>query len=219
MPYIQLTAVKHIREAGIQTTYGKGDWVNVGKQTALLWLSDGTAVIPGPDASKMEVVTKLIGPGCGVRVLGKGAGPWPSQGFGNCLKALKFSAGPMALPYSYTMIWSPTSSITPRQVLVGFSQIVSRKGRLSWEMVARLVGRCLARDVGTKEEQAKTEALVGDLRIPVYDTGVLWIRKTAKTEQLVRRWAAAIQAGEDKAHSFLRTLYAEGILLCTLPAE
>ena len=221
MPYIRLTAVKHIRKAGVQATYGKGDWVDVGKQTALMWLADGTAEIPGPDPTKVEVIAELIGPGCGVRVLGKSAGPWPrqSQGFGNCLKALKFSTGPLALPYPYTMIWTPTVRITPRQVLIGFSQIVSRKGRLSWEMVARLVGRSLARDVGSKEEQAKTKALIGDLRIPVYDTGALWIRKTTKTEQLIRRWVGAIQAGEDKAHSFLRTLYAEGILLCTLPAE
>lgn len=219
MPYIRLRTVKHIRRGGIQTTYHKGDWVDVGKQTALIWLANGTAEIPGPDPTKMEVVQELIGPGCGVRVLGKGAGPWSSQGFGNCLKALKFSTGTLALPYPYTMIWTPAVHITPQQVLIGFSQIVSRKGRLSWEMVARLAGHHLARDVGTKEEQAKTEALIGDLRIPVYDTGVLWVRKTAKTERLIRRWAAAIQAGEDEVHSFLRTLYAEGILLCTLPAE
>jgi hypothetical protein len=219
MPFVRVTAVKHIRRAGIQTTYHRGDWINVGKQTALSWLADGTAEIPGPDPTKMEVVKELIGPGCGVRVLGKGAGPWPSQGFGNCLKALKFSVGALALPYPYTMIWTPTVRITPQQVLIGFSQIVSREGKLSWEMVARLAGHHLARDVGTKEEQAKTKVLIGDLRIPVYDTGVLWVRKTVKTESLIRRWARAIAAGENEAHSFLRALYVEGILLCTLPVE
>lgn len=218
MPYIRLTCVKHIRKAGIQTTYHPGDWVDVGKQTAALWLADGTAEIPGPDHTKMEVVKELIGPGCGVRVLGKDAGPWPSQGFGNCLKALKFSTGPMALPYPYTMLWRPSTKVTPQQVLIGFSQIGSSKGQLSWEMVAQLAGRHLARDVGTKEEQAKTEALIGDLRIPVYGTGALWVRKTKKTERFISRWATAVKAGEDEAHAFLRTLYTEGILLCTLPA-
>jgi hypothetical protein len=219
MPYVRLKAVKHIRRAGVQTTYHKGDWVNVGKQSALVWLADDTAEIPGPDPTKMEVVKKLLGPGCGVRVLGKGVEPGAGQGFGNCLKALKFSSGPRALPYRYTMIWSPTVGVTPQQVLIGFSQIVSRKkGSLSWEMVARLAGTQLARDVGTSAEQSKTEALIGDLRIPIYDTRVLWVRKTKKTEKLINQWAAAIGAGEDEAHAFLRALYTAGVLLCTLPA-
>jgi len=167
----------------------------------------------------MEVVKNLLGPGGGVRVLGKGKESWSNQDFGNCLKALEFSTGPVALPYQYPMLWDPSASVTPQRVLIGFSQITSKeKGQLSWEMVARLEGHYLARDVGTKAEQAKTRDLIGDLRIPVYDIRVLWIRKTAKTESLIRRWTAAIQAGEDKAHAFLRTLYTEGVLLCTLPS-
>jgi hypothetical protein len=205
----------------VSKCYHPGDWVDVGKQTALAWLADGSAEIPGPDASKMEVVKGLLGPGCGVRV-------WPKEpkgefksSFGNCLKALKFSLGPIALPYRYTMLWKPSAQVTPRLVLIGFSQITDeKKSQLSWEMVARLVvGNKMARDVGTDEEQAKTKALVGDLRIPVYDTGVLWARKTKATEGLIGRWTEAIKNGEDETHAFLRALYTEGILLCTLPAE
>jgi len=219
MPYIRLKAVKHIRKAGIQKTYHKGDWVEVGRQAALAWLADGTAEIPGPDASKMEVVEKLLGPGCGVRIRSKVVRVGTKANFGNCLKALKFSLGPIALSYRYTMLWKPSAKITPRLVLVGFSQIVhSKKGQLSWEMVARLMKDKMARDIGAEEEKVKTQALVGDLRIPVYDTGVLWIRKTERTQRLISRWVAALKRGEDEAHAFLRALYAEGVLLCTLPA-
>ena len=219
MPYIRLKRVKHIRVAGVSRNYHPGDWVEVGKQTALAWLADGSAEIPGPDASKMEVVKDLLGPGCGVRVLGK----VPESGrdaFGNCLKALEFSSGPIALPYRYTMLWKPSAQVTPRLVLIGFSQIADeKKGQLSWEMVARLVaGNKMARDVGTDEEQAKTKALVGDLRIPVYDIGVLWVRKTKATEGFISRWTKAIKNDEDETHAFLRALYAERVLLCTLPA-
>jgi hypothetical protein len=117
------------------------------------------------------------------------------------------------------MIWSPTTPITPQQVLIGFSQVISKKdGQLSWEMVARLARNRLARDIGSEGERAKTEALIGDLRIPVYDTGVLWARRTPATEGFIKRWASAISAEEDRAHAFLRALYVEGILLCTLPS-
>jgi hypothetical protein len=169
----------------------------------------------------MEVVKDLLGPGCGVRVRSKDSGFETKSSFGSCLKALEFSSGPIALPYRYTMLWKPSAQMTPRLVLIGFSQIVGeKKGQLSWEMVARLVaGNKMARDVGTDEERAKTKALVGDLRIPVYDTGVLWARKTKATERLFRRWTKAIENGENETHAFLRALYAEGVLLCTLPAE
>lgn len=216
MPYIRLTRVKHIRVGGVQKTYHKGDWVDVGKQAATLWLADGSAEIPGPDPTKMEVIKELLGPGCGVRVLqGTYGATRKGKSFGNCLRALKFSSGAIALPYRYTMIWKPSAKVTPQQVLIGFSQITSE---FSWEMVARLAGSQMARDVGSEAERAKTEALIGDLRIPVYDTRVLWVRKTKATEGLIRRWTASIRAGEDEAHAFLRALYVERILLCTLPA-
>lgn len=219
MPYIRLTRVKHIKTAGVQQCYRPGDWVKVGKQTALQWLSDGSAEIPGPDASKMAVIKKLLGPGCGVRVRQRHLPSQLKQGFGNCVKSLEFSPGPLALPYQYTMLWHPAVSVTPQLVLIGFSQIASTSaGQLSWEMVARLKGTELARDVGSIEEQASTKAIVGDLRIPVYDTKVLWVRKTPKTSKLIHQWASAIKAGEDEAHAFLRALYTGGVLLCTLPA-
>lgn len=219
MPYIRLKRVKHIRVAGVQECYHPGDWVEVGKQTALLWLNDGSAEIPGPDASKMEVVKELIGTGCGVRMRHEGSAASLEQSFGNCLRALKFSLGSIALPYQYTMLWDPSAGVTPQQVLIGFSQITAEeKGQLTWEMVARLTGSHLARDTGSEAERAKTKALIGDLRVPVYDTRILWVRKTKKTEELIERWATAIKEGENEAHAFLRALYTEGILLCTLPA-
>jgi len=220
MPYIRLRRVKHIRKGGVQKSYHPGDWVKVGKQAATLWLSDGSAEVPGPDASKMKVIKTLLGPGCGVRMWPKRTEVELESSFGNCLKALEFSSGPIALPYQYTMLWHPTARVTPQQVLIGFSQIAPQEHeQLSWEMVARLAGNKLARDVGSKIEQAKTEALIGDLRIPVYDTRVLWVRRTKATTGLVSQWTKSMEAGEDEAHAFLRVLYVAGILLCTLPAE
>ena len=53
MPYVRVVRAKHIRKGGVQQSYYKGDWVNVGKQTALAWLADGSAEVPGPDPTKM----------------------------------------------------------------------------------------------------------------------------------------------------------------------
>ena len=44
--WIQLLQPKTIDRAGVNTRFNTGDWVDVGKHTALLWISDGTAHIP-----------------------------------------------------------------------------------------------------------------------------------------------------------------------------
>ena len=77
----------------------------------------------------------------------------------------------------------------------------------------------LARDIGSDEERAKTEELIGDLRLPVYDTNLLWVRQTPATGYVMRMWANELAHGADEQHSFLRAIYSTRILLCTLPPQ
>ena len=133
---------------------------------------------------------------------------------------LPLTYGGLGLPYPSTLIWTPGVQVSPGAVWRGFARLHdTRDMGEPWEILAVLIaGEKLARDVGSATERKKTEAAVGDLRLPVYDTGVLWVRKTPVTERLVARWGVEVEGGADESHAFLRALYGERAMLCTLPA-
>ena len=45
--WIQLTSVQHIEQRGEMRAYHPGDWIEVGKQIAMLLLSKGEAILTG----------------------------------------------------------------------------------------------------------------------------------------------------------------------------
>ena len=77
----------------------------------------------------------------------------------------------------------------------------------------------LAGDIGTAIDKARTLELIGDLRIPVYDPNLVWIRRTEATKEIVKFWCDELQSGADPRHAFLRAIYSRGVALCTLPAN
>jgi len=64
-----------------------------------------------------------------------------------------------------------------------------------------------------------TEEVIHDLRVPVYDTRVRFIRRNRTTERLMGLWYEERQQGE--ALAFLRALgrVQPKPLICALPAE
>ena len=198
-------------EDGQQKQARPGDWVEVGKHRARQLLAEGTAEIPEPHrrAEAQELDR------CGVVVRG-GEMPGPAY-FG----VLRHQAGEPALPYEYTVIWEPSLQVPLQGIEAGLMRLMSAElfpDGDSWEALATLVSlTTLAGDVGSKGEQCKTEVVVGDLRLPVYDPRLLWIRKTPATEKLIDLWASELIKGSDEQHSFLRSLYSSRIMMCTLP--
>lgn len=150
---------------------------------------------------------------CGVVVR---ADEMPDVAFG----MLRHALGELALPYDYTILWEPSLPITIQALEMGLMRLSGAElaSEDSWEALATLISlSTLAGDVGSPEEQEKTKEAIGDLRLPVYDTRLLWIRKTPATEGLIEAWAAELAEGADEQHAFLRALYASRIMMCTLP--
>jgi len=126
--------------------------------------------------------------------------------------------GRLALPWKRTVILGPGASISTTSIVIGLSRIEVGHG-VGWEMAVMLKDmRKLARDVGTEEEKAKTLDAVGDLRLPVYDTSMLWVRRTKATKDWLAAFRDELEAGADEMHAFLRILYMRRLMLCTLPA-
>ena len=75
----------------------------------------------------------------------------------------------------------------------------------------------LAKDVGSDEDRKRTEAVVRDLRVPLYACELLFVQKTADGLALLNAWEEAGKQGGDQRMAFLRALYQVKPRFCALP--
>jgi len=75
----------------------------------------------------------------------------------------------------------------------------------------------LAQDVGTPAERKRTAKLTLDLRIPLYEPGLLFIRSSEAGLALLETWRAECQRGDDERLAFLRALHIVKPKFCALP--
>jgi len=114
-----------------------------------------------------------------------------------------------ALDSARTLFWDTAYNLRAELLPVGFYRL------RNWQVVAPLYSyQRLARDLGTPDDRAKTEAVIHDLRVPVYDVRCLFIRRCSETEELLRLWQA--ETG-DRLLAFMRALYQVKPILCALP--
>lgn len=212
MPYVVLNYVKNIRVRGELKTFQAGDTVNVGKQTALEWIIDGTAKDPfgqmGPPIIPKDTTEFGI-----VAVAKKGS--VPLGGLGVYAKTLPITYGLPKVTHKYTCIWSPAKRVTPSMLNYGFLRVLD-----TWEMAAMLKSLTQqAGDIGSPKEQARTLKAVGSLKLPIYDARLVWVRRTEASVAVIKQWCTEVQRKADTYHSFLRALYANKAMMCTLPMD
>lgn len=201
--WIRLLSTKYIDIRGKQTKFSPGDWVEVGRQTALLWVNQGAAEIPNPERwGKFDI------PGeAGVRVLANIEGIYPA--LAPFSENLVISNGPVELPYQRTMLWNPRQYLRRELVPLGFYLLDTWQIALPLQDYQRLAIR-----IGSDEERACTQKIIHDLRVPLYSTDLMFIKKCDVTEQLIELWQTG---GGDSSLSFLRALYLTKPLVLALP--
>lgn len=194
---------------GVRETFQPGDWLQVQPRDLLRYQAEGKIKTPG-DILKATFDFSHAG------VLRLGNTPiLPLGDFG-----LQQEAGDYpALPWEYTLI-TARMAVNVQNAALGFLRVEERTGYDAWELAAQLKsGYPLAESAGTPEERALTLATLGDLRIPLYDTSLLWVRRTEATLDLIGAWTEELKAGADRDQAFLRALYTRRVLLATLPPE
>lgn len=199
--HIQLLTIKQIEENGVYKTYYPGDWPkNIGRQTALLWVQEGIARYAD------NSIPNLLPAGSGI-VMPPGT-PLPTK-----LKELSdlqimYSAD-IGLPFSYTLLWDGQTPLRIEKLQAGFHEL------LTWQVVCPLVVYdVLAKDVGTDDDREYTQSVIRELRVPLYQAGLVWLKRCEDTERFVANWQ---QQTGDKRLAFLRALYECKPLICPLP--
>lgn len=213
---VQLKSIQYVTNRGKRETYYPGEWVDVGNQTARSWLATGDAV--RPDMPDLQAL-----PGCGLAV--------PSYALPAVARATpgleRLPQGDdLALPFPKTLWYDPAVQLRPDLIAVGFGLLDT------WEVAAPLYSyQTLARDMGGDAERAQTEALVHDLRVPVYETRCLFLKRCRATRDLMAAWGEeqggrgegeqegqeARGQGGDERLAFLRALYRVKPLVLALP--
>lgn len=190
--WIKLLTIKHREERGVLRTYFPGDWIKVGKTDALRWLADGTA------ETAQQQLTRLM-PGCGVVTIGQGNLPDEID---------SVQAAP-SVPFARTLIWTTTLELKYQLVPVGFRLLDK------WDMAVPLFDyTTLACHVGSDQEREQTQAVIRDLRVLLYDTRLIFVKKHSAGVEVISRWTE--EAGERRL-AFLRALYQVKPLVCALP--
>lgn len=199
--WVQLLAMKHVDNNGTQKRYQPGDWVCIGKQTAMRWVAAGEARIPNAIKN-------------GLLMAGSGIGVWGRPDAQPQLPDIEFTPLPekLSLPYHLTCLWQPPYKLKTDGLAAGFDLLKV------WQVACPLWNYdVLAKDVGSAVAQERTKSVVHDLRIPVYDIRLIFLRRCPETEQLVEQWNEERESGDHDQLTFLRALYIVKPLILALP--
>ena len=167
--WVQALTRYNLVENGRNIPKSPGDWFELGKHDARNAQAAGQIVIHNPTYRNAIL---------------------PAESGVVLRKATRFNyaglpvvTGEPSLPYAKNMIWHPDFSIDVSLIPVGLN-LLER-----FEIAVPISDyNLLARDIGTDEERQKTEAIIHDLRVPVYDTRLIFARNCLAIDRLFELW-------------------------------
>ena len=201
--WVELTAIQRMDRGGRIRTLHPGDRVYISLFHALNWINSGTAVpldkiftLTGSPSGNCGIVTKQVEI---VRSIVKNEIQVIEPGHAIFQKTL-YLDGPSCFRFDL--------------LTAGFN-IIER-----WQCAVPLWSYTeLANQIGTEEEREKTRVVIRDLRVPYYDTRVMFVRDCQDTRRLMELWGQERIAGGDDRLAFLRALYQVKPTICALPVE
>ena len=205
--WVRLKVVKQIDVRGTPTKKYPGDWVDIGKQQALLWLSVGDAEIPDMVSHNFDFSE------CAAHIV---------ENFQKAqsrivpiYENLKVIDNPI---YEYqqrnkAMYWNPKAFLRVELLPIGFSFLDK------WDIACPLYNYdALALGEGTPEEQERTKDVIHDLRVLMYDTRLIFARKCDETKEVFKLWRDDVNNGDNDRLAFLRAMYKVKPLMLALPS-
>jgi hypothetical protein len=198
--WVQLARPKSLNLDGVRKDHYPGDWVKVGKHMAEAWIAAGDAVMPYPQNMRVEEPAGTAG----VHVF------WGSASYDD-MNVEWQSDSKWELTWEKTGFYDIRASVQKYLFPVAFNFLTK------WQVVAPLWDyRELAIGEGTEEDRERTRAVIRDLRVPMYDTRLIFMRRCPETRAVLELWDAESSGQMDKL-AFLRAIYRVKPLLLALP--
>jgi len=173
----------------------------------LRWIAEGVAISPRP-------LTELLPAGAGVWVDSASARqPYMAQLSEAGLECQDWN-GSAQPPYPRTLFLRGDVPVRLTLLPVGY-QLLDR-----WEMVVPLYSYdTLASQIGSETDRERTKAVIRDLRVPVYDPRLMFLRRCRNVEALMGQWVQELREGGDEKLAFMRAMYRVKPQLCAVPAS
>lgn len=208
MKYVCLRVAKNISKNGLIQRFKAGDWVEVGNQTADLWIKANEAY------STDEMVSELPFQSAGLVIRDSQA--LQHAQISKVVQALSLDAHISGqwdvLRYAETCIWTPGTKLRPDLIAQGFALLDK------WHIVVPMCpDGVLASNTGPEAEREKTAALLGDGRVPLRDTRMIFVRRCEVTRALWADLHKELAEGADERHAFLRALWTHIPKVCDVP--
>jgi len=202
--WVKLKVRKQIEDQGRHHNYQPGDWVNIGKQMAAQWIQKGEAEIP--DQVQSGFVFEHAGIVTNFDI--------------NTTKTLldeyridvAVSAGHPNLIYEKTLLWDPELPLPRTSIASGFLLLEK------WDIVCPLFDySVLAINVGTDEDREYAKSIVRDLRVPLYDHRMIFCKRNADTDRIIKEWSDLLSDGMNNQLSLLIAIYKVKPFILALP--
>ena len=207
--WIQLTQPKSVETNGIRINYKAGDWVEVGKQTAASWIQQGIA-----KRSDFSLASEYIDMTSGIVVVNS-----KNHQLINNIKQdlpgidISESNKPEML-FSENMIWSNAVKIKRENVIIGFKLLDK------WQVATPLYSYDkLAVHLVSDKDKDYCLSVLHDLRVPVYNTNLLFIRRCEQTQELINQWNQEQELIDNPHLAFHIAYYKTKVLLNALPVS
>ena len=199
--WVQLVQPRYIEYNGVQRKYNAGDWVDVGKQSALMWIAEGAAEIP----EAIDFKT-YYGSSAGIVTDDK-------ERLSKVLTS--YSESNILEELQPTVAWERNCWIhsslqfRPELIAIGLGMLDT------WQIAVPLMDYgILAMSIDVSEaEKAKTKDIIRDLRVMCYDTRLMFYRNEPDVVRLLEMWR---KEGATPL-AFLRALYTVKPFILALP--
>lgn len=206
--WIKLKSIQNITENGKPVRYYPGDWVDVGKQYALRLVAQGLAEKPG-----VSLTAEMVDYTAGMLIIGE-LETNAKQQIIETIPHLEMAYGSTPdIPFSETLIYDTKLKPLRVELLhVGFKWLEKFQLLIPMHDYAEL-----AVHIGTEQDREITKSIIRELRVPVYDTRLIFVRRCDETKELFIKWQEyKTKISEDKL-AFLCALYEIKPVMMPLP--
>jgi len=211
--FVRLNCNQNIVVKGQMRQYKRGDWVDVGRQWAQQWIAAGIATALDMTAAD----GKPLEPTAGILVRGAISDEMREQiTQATHLQWAFVTDEPLDnwLPFTETLIYKTTFTLRLDLLITGFNLLKKWQAAIPlWDY------ETLAAHVGTEQERDDTKAVIRDLRVPLRDTRLIFVRRCGDTRKLMDLWRDGCANRGHEQLAWMRAMYTVKPLVCDLPAS